>query len=460
MLLQRVRAYIKDENLLEPESSVLVGASGGVDSVVLLLLLDRLGFAVQAAHVNYGLRPGADKDESFMRSLCEERDIPLHVGHCDARARSEESRLSLQAAAREQRYRYFERMASELDVPHVAVGHHLDDQAETVLLNLFRGSGPEGLAGMPVRRRLREGGDVWLVRPLLCAHRKDIAQWARDQGLSWRRDPSNRSTKYRRGALRSDIIPEIEKHFGEAAMGNVARAGQLMRQYVEASWQPELLERFDDVGRDEDSGGSLRLDGLRQTPGVWQRRLLLEALRRWIPEAPQRKSVAEALAELVTSQPGRRLKLEQGTVWRERHRIAFRPDVRDEVSQPAAGSVRPGETIALQTGSITVEETDTVPADLKATPDHVAYLNARHLTYPLTVRPWEAGDRFQPLGMDHHKKISDFLTDVKVPPSERDAVLVVCAGQQIVWIVGYRISNTVRVRPDTRHLAKITFIPA
>lgn len=460
MLLQRVRAFIEEENLLEPGSSVLVGASGGVDSVVLLLLLGRLGFAVQAAHVNYGLRKGADEDESFMRSLCEERDIPLHIAHCDARARSEGGSLSIQAAAREQRYRYFERVASDLSVEHVAVGHHLDDQAETVLLNLFRGSGPEGLAGMPLRRRLAEDSNVWLVRPLLCAHRKEVADWARGQGLSWRRDPSNKDTKYRRGALRSDIIPAIEEHFGEAVMGNVAHAGRLMREYVETSWQLELLERFESIACEEDAGGSLDLDGLEASPAVWQRRLLLEALRRWIPEAPQRKSMAEALAELITSQPGRRLELDHGTVWRERHQMTFRPDVPGEARQPSAGTVGPGETIQLQAGSITVEETETVPARLEATPDHIAYLDTRHLTYPLTVRPWEAGDRFQPLGMDRHKKVSDFLTDVKVPPSQRDAVLVVCGGDQIVWVAGYRISDTVRVRSDSRRLAKITFNPA
>ena len=197
---RRIDAFLRRHALLETGEPVVTGLSGGVDSIVLTSVLAALGVPVRAVHVNYRLRGDAsDEDEAFVRTWCGERGIDLIVRSFDGEW---PSGASVQQAARDFRYAVFEEEALAIPCGKVAVGHHRDDQAETVLLNLFRGSGPEGLAGMPVRREISPGSSVQVVRPLLAERRRDIEAYARAQGLTWREDASNTTPKYRRGALR------------------------------------------------------------------------------------------------------------------------------------------------------------------------------------------------------------------------------------------------------------------
>ena len=459
MLPGKVQQFIADRRLLEPESRVLVGVSGGVDSMVLLRLLGELGYVPVAAHVNYGLRgKAADQDEALVRSVCRARDIPLHVAHRDAAAHARERGLSVQEAARNLRYAFFVRLAERENLPCVAVGHHRDDQAETVLLNLFRGSGPEGIAGMAPRRRFEEDEPYWLVRPLLEVGRAAVEAYARAEDVRWRTDKSNASTKYRRGALRSVILPQVEEHFGEGVSSRVARAAALMHDYVEATWQPALQEHWEACAEETLRGGRIKLEPLRRAAPVWQRRLVLKGLRCWVPGAPQSAAVAREVISLLSSQPGRRVEFKEGTVWRERGQFTF-CSARPESSLPASGKIDVGEALQLRAGTLYLEGLEEGPADFRAADDRQAVVDLARLTTPLTVRLWQRGDRFQPLGMQHTKKVSDFLTDVKIPPSRRAEVLVVCSGKEIVWIAGYRLAEPARVRESSKHLAKLTFMP-
>ena len=209
-----VAAFIRRHSLLSKGEQVLVGVSGGVDSVVLLHLLRRLGYGAEAAHVHHGLRPEADGDAAHVRSLCEAWDVPFHVARFDAKAEAEAARTSVQAAARELRYGFFDEVAAQRGIDAVAVAHHLDDQAETMLLNLFRGAGLDGLAAMAPKRSLSKETDVRLIRPLLGLRRTDVEAYARAEGLTWREDASNAAEAYRRSAVRHAILPAIEAHFG------------------------------------------------------------------------------------------------------------------------------------------------------------------------------------------------------------------------------------------------------
>ena len=459
MLPGKVQQFIADRRLLEPESRVLVGVSGGVDSMVLLRLLGELGYAPVAAHVNYGLRgEAAGRDEALVRSVCRARDVPLHVAHQDAAAHARERGLSVQEAARNLRYAFFAGLAERENLPCVAVGHHRDDQAETVLLNLFRGSGPEGLAGMAPRRRLEEGEPYWLVRPLLEVGRAEVEAYARAEDVPWRTDKSNASTKYRRGALRSVILPQVEEHFGEGVPSRIARTAAFMHDYVEATWQPALQEHWEACAEETPRGGRIKLDPLRRAETVWQRRLVLKALRCWVPGAPQSAAVAREVVNLLSSQPGRRVAFKEGTVWRERGQLTF-CSAHPERSLPASGKIGVGETLHLSAGTLRLSRLEEEPVDLRVEDDRQAVVDIDRLTVPLHVRPWQPGDRFQPLGMQHTKKVSDFLTDIKVPPSRRAEVLVVCSGKEIIWVAGYRLAEKARVRESSTQLAKLTFKP-
>jgi tRNA(Ile)-lysidine synthetase, N-terminal domain len=306
-LVDTVAAF-SDRHALLDEGPVLVAASGGVDSMTCLSVLRRLGIDVHALHVNYGLRAGADGDEALVRRWCHEQSpaVPLSVVALDAEARAASEDESLQAAARRLRYDALAAEAAEIGAPVVATGHHRDDQAETLLLNLVRGSGPEGVAGMRPARPLEADPSVSLVRPLLDARRDAIEAYAESMGLPWRTDPTNQRHDYDRGVIRTEILPRLEAHF-EGATDALARSADLMQEYVDQALRPALKRRMGRAYTDHEAGGALSVEALREAPPVWRRRLLLEALRRALPTAPYSRAVAEELEALVEAQVGRRM---------------------------------------------------------------------------------------------------------------------------------------------------------
>ncbi len=458
-ILEAVDRFIQQHELLAAGERVLVGLSGGVDSVVLVHVLRRLGYDPVAAHVNYGLRGGeADADEAFVREWCNQFDppVPLDVAVLDAEAHAEAHDQSVQAAARTLRYRYFAERAKAHQITRVAVAHHRDDQAETLLLNLFRGSGLAGLAGMPPTRPLADDVARTLVRPMLAVRRAAIEAYAETNDVPWRTDASNWSRSYRRSRVRHDLLPAIEDAF-EGATENIAAAATRIRDYLSTTQDPELIRRFDRVAGPAEGGGTLSVERLAEMSSVWRQRIILEALRRWGPEAPQRASVAAAVEELLEAQVGRRVELGGALIWRERHqlRVVAGASAPDRVSPQRLSW---GEPVDLPGGTLRVERLPEAPYHLDSGTPAVAFVDANTLTDPLLVRSWQPGDRFQPLGMEGTKRISDFLTDEQVPPHARAQVLVLCSGDRIVWVVGHRLDHRMRVRPETTTVARLAYI--
>ena len=456
-LPDRVGQYIDRHALLRPGQRVLVGVSGGPDSMVCLAVLRALGYEVGAIHANYGLRPGAEDDEALVRRYCEEHGVPLEVVKLDASQRADEHHESLQEAARRLRYDAFARAAREENRSAVAVGHHRDDQAETLLLNLFRGAGPEGLAGMPPARPLEAAPNVRLVRPLLSLPRSAIEDFAATHDIPWRHDPSNEDASYDRAALRTEVLPQIEERF-PGASENTARAAALMREYVNATVTPALNERMEACFRPTSHGGWVGLDALRAEPPVWQRRILLEALTRTLPKAPETHAVAEELAALLEAQPGAKVEVGGGTVWRERDRLRFVPQAH-AAAQVAPTPVPWGEDVPVTAGTLRVDPIDPVPDALNTGSPHEAYADLDRLSDPLTLRSWQDGDRIQPLGMAGTKLVSDLLTDAQVPPHRRAATCVLATEHHLAWVIGHRLDHRVRVRPETERVAHLTWRP-
>lgn len=449
---RRIDTFIRRRGLLETGEPAAVGLSGGVDSIVLTSALVALGVPVYAVHVNYRLRGEAsDADEAFVRAWCAERDVDLTVHAFEGAWPSE---ASVQQAARDIRYAVFEEAARRMSCNKVAVGHHRDDQAETVLLNLFRGAGPEGLAGMPARRKIAPGSSVEVVRPLLSVRRRDIAAYARAQGLAWREDASNVLSRYRRAALRGQILPLVEQHFGEAVVENIARSGSLVRDYVDETLRDALEAAFDAALGDR----AVDEAALRALPPVLRRRVFIEALRRWAPGFEADARAAERLEALWAMQPGKQLAFGHMVVWRERGRIVFAPGESGNADASDASRWLAGEgVLEIPGGYLHAERCEALPDDLSAGAPDEAYLDARTARFPLRVRPWAAGDRFAPLGMSQGKKVSDFLTDERVPPHRKRAVQVVESEGRIVWVLPLRISEEARIREDTSEALRLRF---
>jgi len=459
-LLDCIADTIARHDLLEDGAPVVVGVSGGADSMGMLAALRRLGYEVHALHANYGLRDGADADEALVRRWCAARSpaVPLRVVALDAEQRADVQDESLQEAARGLRYEALGRYAETLGVGTVAVGHHRDDQAETLLLNLLRGAGPEGLAGMPYRRSLRAAPSVSLIRPLLDVPREQIRRRAEAEGIPWREDPSNRDPAYDRARLRTEVMPLLQENF-PGASDAIARAARHVRAYVDDTLAPILDERVEAAYEDCGAGGRLALDALRDAPPVWRRRLILAALERTLPQAPRTAAFAREVARLIEAQVGRRVEGGGGTVWRTRRGLRFLPSAAAPTPISSPVSVPIGEAVAVETGTIRVDVDAKRPGSLADTSTNVEYVDADRLTVPLTLRSWREGDRIRPLGLDGTKPVADVLTDARVPPHRRRAAPVLLAGDRPAWVVGHRLDHRLRVRPSTSRVARLVWHP-
>ncbi|HYE95143.1 MAG TPA: tRNA lysidine(34) synthetase TilS [Rubricoccaceae bacterium] len=446
---------------LSPGARIVVGASGGVDSTVLLRLVHEAGFAVAVAHVNYGLRGAeSDGDEAFVRAIAEELAVPFLATRVEMGGGSNK-----QARAREARYRFFGEVAETTGAEVVAVGSTRDDQAETVLLHLFRGTGLRGLAGMPAERPVLRGSAIRLIRPLLDVSRREIAALANARGWAWREDASNAETRYRRNAIRHRVLPIAKQLYGEDVAARIARTAERVRAFLdmEAGGPAALFAR---LAAEREGGGTLPLDALRRLPPAVRRSVYAEAFARWAPEAPRHAEVLEALDGLLDAQPGRRVEWEGGAAWRSRAHLTFRSGERaSEDALPAAWDGRCEVVFETPDGTLTVTPLGPIDPELVADPSVTGpndeVVDADVLMDPLALRPWQAGDRFQPLGLDGTKRVSDLLTERLVPPEDRARQRVLCAGQEgrIVWVVGHRLAEGARLRVDTREVVRLAWRP-
>lgn len=411
------------------DRDVVVGCSGGVDSTVLLHVLLALGARPIVVHVNYGLRDReSDRDEANVRSACQQLDLDIVV----ERAEDIEDLVtngSLQEAARRVRYAAFSRVASERSVPCIAVGHTLDDQSETVLLQLMRGSGIRGFAGMRVVSDNGEYSGPVTIRPLLMTSREVIERVATGLPTRWAFDSSNNDPKYARARLRLDVIPAIESNFGRSRWLNIGRSG-LQAGDVDDAEPDKVKHLIDDLSGA--AGAALSVDGLLALDPPLRGRVILEAIRRWAPGLPATADSIRRIDGLLHAQPGRRLETGDSIVIRDRRELVFR--VEDDSAAPS--TLRPGEAARCGHVIIHLHELAHVPRDVDPLSRDVAYVDLDSLTDPLVVRPWRHGDRMQLLGTDGTKLVSDLLTDARVAVWKRNAVPVVLSGNEVLWVAG------------------------
>lgn len=438
-----------------PPQEVLVALSGGLDSVVLAHAMTMLGYKVTAVHINYRLRgDDSEADAHFVEQFCQQLKIPCYIEIFETeKLRPKE--LSVQAFARNLRYMAFARIAQAEGIGFIATAHHADDQAETILLNLLRGTSIEGLAGIPAVRPLSNGSEYQIIRPLLSYRKQELIRYARENNLFWREDTSNHQTKYRRNLVRQRLMRIIQKDFGDTAIDHLVAMGEDLRTYLDHDFHPKLKALFAKINTQE---RALSLTELSKLPIVWRKRLYLEALKKWLPDFPQSRDVLGRIDRLTYSQTGTRLTLPSGAIWRDRKSLVFL-------------------TLTLQTSDIFVLTPD-VPCqtpwgifelEIRSTDDPEHYLKndetdcevwaAPPEETPFHIRAWTIGDQFQPFGMQgHHKKVSDFLTDAKVPATHRTNIPVLLAGDTIWAILGHRPSEAARITPKSNRIMRLRWV--
>lgn len=439
--------------MFAPGDRVVVGVSGGPDSVALLDVLYRLrgqlGIELVVAHLNHLLRGReAAADAACVARLADRYGLPLVLEECDVREAWRRRGGSLQAVAREVRYRFYERAAEETGAVRVALGHQADDQAETILFNFLRGTGIAGLAGIPpVRERY--------VRPLLAERRRTIEEYCRERGLAPREDASNVKPVYTRNRLRLELIPYLEREYNPNLVPTLLRMAEVLRE-EEALLEAEAGRVLAGVMRAEGEGAVvLERRPLLELPPALQRRVIRGA---WdvLPDGAELpfEHVQRILNLARRPRGGGRVDLPGGArAEREGDRLVLR---RGGGERPAPFSYPlavPGETAVPEAGKV-ITATVAGAADGLPDPRRLAprgtVLDLDRLAPPLTVRSRRPGDIFRPSG-GGTVKLKKFLIDAKVPRSMRDAVpLVVDAEGRIAWVAGLRTAEFCRLTPRTR----------
>jgi tRNA(Ile)-lysidine synthase len=458
---------IRRHRLFGGVTRLVVGVSGGPDSVCLLDLLalmrqrGDLDSDLHAAHLNHGLRgTDADADEAFVRDFAETKHIPITIERRNVAARHAERAGSLEEVARDERYAFLASVADHAGAQAVALGHHADDQVETVLHRILRGTGLRGLRGIPLTRLIGDGSAVRVVRPLLRTRRAAILRHLADRGIQYREDASNEDVALHRNRIRHELLPLLEQDYNRGVRDAILR---LAHAATDAS---ELLL---DLAHAEASecvdGAAIRVCPYSRAHGALRPLLVDRARTMAAPGGPQLDATHyEAVDDLAFhGEPGERLDLPGGIVaMRSGEAVVFT----QSPAAAAAPEVRallnvPGETVVPEAGvTVAAKLLDRAAFALDAfVAEKSRYdeaVDADALAGGLVLRTRRDGDAFHPLGAPGRKKVGDFLTDRKAPSDERDGALIVADDDGPVWVVGHRIDERVKVTDATRRVARLT----
>lgn len=466
-LKQRVFRFIQSEGLIPGKAGenpkMLVGVSGGPDSVCLLHILDQLGDSLgvrlHVAHLNHMLRGvDSDADARYVAEFSGTLGISATVEKRDVEAYRKEHRLSLEEAAREVRYDFFSQVAESVGAVGIALGHTQDDQVETILMHLVRGTGLTGLRGMGPITSLRPpgGGILVVVRPLLEVARRETEEYCRAYDLSPRSDYSNYSLDYTRNRFRYELIPLLQsynKNIGDALM-RTARTAADELSYLEEG----VSLVWERVVREQPNGILLDSEALLSLHPALQRHLLRRVLDEVLTDLTDIQSIhIEKMMEALSKPAGKRISLPRGLVFHVGYStcLVTKGAVDTCPFPPLEGEYKlnvPGDTVLP---GWRVQARIIRPGEKAA--GFGACLDLDEAGSDLVVRGRKAGDRFQPLGMGEPKKLQDFMVDAKVPRSWRDRVPLVCSAGGIIWVVGWRIAERVRVTDSTKKVLRLGF---
>ena len=431
----KVAAFIKRWHLLDADKKHLVALSGGADSVALLLILRGLGYKVEAVHCNFHLRGDeSDRDERFVRSLCEKENVALHLAHFDTKTYAKLHHVSIEMAARELRYRYFEQLRLDIGACEVCVAHHQDDAVETLLINLIRGTGIHGLTGI----RPRNGH---IVRPLLNVSRAEIIAYLDAAGQSYVTDSSNLIPDVVRNKLRLQVLPLL-REINPAASVNMARTAHRMAEVerlFDMSVQAALSEHFKD--------GTIAIEDILHHPSP--ECLLHELLSNYAFTPAQVEQVFANLSApsgRIFQSPTHEVAIDRGRLIVDERRHPM----------PVLHIPETGTYHYTDSQKFRFEVSDLV--QISKSPD-CATLDADKVRFPLTIRSAQPGDRFQPFGMKGSRLVSDYLTDRKRSVFEKRRQLVVTdADDHIIWIVGERTDQRFCIESTTQSILYIKII--
>ena len=464
MLFDRVKRTIDRYHLLERGDRLIVGVSGGIDSMVLLHLLNtyrrEFNLSLIVAHVNHGLRPGESEEEAnLVQKESERLGLHFEYGQFDVKRFQRAGGLSVQDAGRRIRFHFFKSILLKYQAQKIALGHNADDQVETVLLRLIRGSGLQGLKGM---LPIREGR---VIRPLLEVWKEEIESFAREKGIPFLLDSSNLKEDYLRNRVRLSLIPLIEREYQPAFKEIVMKISAILREendYLDRGAE----ESYQKIIHQENETLSFKFSEFQALHKAIQWRVIQKIWGRMdkeemIMEESEGLDVDSIYRQLHQSSPSFLLELPRGIYLEKQYDMVLLKKGRVKPLTPfEAELVMPGRTFIGEIGrEVVAEETvrDEKFKVFKESPN-TALLDYEKLQFPLKVRNFRPGDRFQPLGVKGTQKLKKFFIDHKIPKFERPKIPLLISGEKIVWIVGYRIDEQVKVTEKTQRVLRVEFL--
>jgi tRNA(Ile)-lysidine synthase len=432
-MIQEFKKFISENNLINPGDKILLAVSGGIDSMVMSHLFYQLNYKIGIAHCNFSLRAHeSDEDEEFVHRFANERNIPFYTVRFETKSFAKKNRLSVQMAARELRYTWFEEIRLNKGYDATAVAHNLNDNIETLLINLIRGTGLAGMAGMkPLSKRI--------IRPLLFASREEIINYQKKHNIIYREDKSNAETKYTRNKIRHLVIPVLKE----------------INPSIETTLY-ETAERFS--GFNEIVSEYISL--LRETISEEKEHLIIfkiNQLRTYLNntailfELFKPYGITNALLidlkKVIEGKTGGQIITESHRIIKNRKEIIISDEeagdeTRYTIINEQAFCIFPGISSAR---NVKISETFEIPSD-----PHIACIDSLKVTFPMTIRKWKPGDHFYPLGMNQKKKLSDYFIDNKNSKFEKENKFILESDGKIVWIIGDRIDDRFKITSSTK----------
>ncbi len=454
--IEQVRHTISKYNMITPGDLVVVAVSGGPDSVCLLDILcklkEELGIGIVVAHFNHGLRPDQDEYETrFVERMAMSFNVPFESKRAEPGMFTEKG--SLEERARNARYQFLGQVKRKVSGQRIAIGHNLNDQAETVIMRLLRGSGPSGLAGIPPNR------DDEIVRPLIEVARSEIESYLSHGGLNYVTDASNLRTGYLRNRIRLKLLPELRKYQPRIVelLGQTAEIMRSEEKLLVSNARTWIEEQSETDG----SKIFIPLPAFTRLPDALKNHVIRVALRMTCGNLRRvnLRHIAAVKNIAMGERPHSNVDLPNDLIVRRVYdRLVFSKMEKTQITDFFHYIKGPGihELENLRyTISIKELENEELP-DMKGSP-WTAFLDADLIKYPLVVRNFRKGDRFIPFGMRGHKKLKDFFMDLKIPTEERVRIPIMAYEDNIIWVCGLRLDDRFRIRPDTRRVLKVAF---
>lgn len=434
-MLLKFQKHLSENLLFLKEKKLLLAISGGIDSIVLAHLLKQSDYNISLAHCNFNLRGSeSDEDEQFIKNFASENNLILFVTHFDTERFSKDNKLSIQVAARQLRYIWFHQLLEENQFHFILTAHHLDDNLETFLINFTRGTGLEGLTGIPVQNDK-------IVRPLLNFSRQEIENFASENKIEWREDSSNSSDKYLRNKLRHDIVP-ILKSLNPSFLNSFQDTLNHLQQSKSLAEDASVLV-YKQVVTEKENQKFFRLFDLKRLPNY-------EAyLFEWLQ--PFGFKAWKDISNLTEAQSGKFILSDKYRLLKDRDFLILEPVPAGDFTVYEIGEDSEIDfPIKLKTETVASSEKQTISTEI--------YVNKEKLKFPLHIRKWREGDYFCPAGIDGKKKVSKYFKDEKLSLSEKEDTWLLLSKNEIVWIIGKRQDRRFYIENTTTPVLKIALL--